>query len=247
MKTGLFIPDCHIPFESKAYDIMLTIAATIELEYVVILGDYLDLYGLSFYAKNPELGDCADLFDREIDCANFRLDQIDKLFPKARKVFLEGNHEARMKKFIAANAPALRNRIKIIDELNIPQRPRWTWVPFTKTQYWQFCETDLFARHCPPVGGSAKNVAKQSGHSVIYGHTHQLDVGTHVKKASGQLIYALNGGWLGNEDELVFDYVPTRTDWSKHFYFVHAIGKDFWPELVSFHDGKAIFRGKVFK
>ena len=247
MQTGLFIPDTHIPFESKCYDIMLKIALTLEIHYVVILGDFLDLYGLSFYDKNPELGDVADLYDREIECGNHRLDEIDKFFPTAKKVFIEGNHEYRMKKFLSRQAPALRNRIKILDELNLRKRSRWKWIPFTKLQYWQFLETDLYARHCPPVGGQALNVAKQSGHSIIYGHTHHLAVSAHVKKASGKTIYAINGGWLGNEKEHVFDYVTTRADWTKAFTLVHAVGKNFWFEQVVFNDDKAFFDGEIWK
>jgi len=247
LKTALVIPDCHIPFESKLYDVMLKISSLVDIHEVVILGDYLDLYGLSFYDQNPDLGDMADLYDREIECGNHRLDEIDQLFNKAKKVYLEGNHEYRIKKFLSKNAKALRNRISIPEELSLSKRGKWSWVPFTKLQTHSVLGSNLQARHCPPVGGSTENVAKQSGDSVIYGHTHQFGVGTFVAKMTGKVTTAINGGWLGNGAESVFDYVQNRPNWSHAFVLVHYNGKDWWHEAILFNGSTAVFRGKEYK
>lgn len=245
VKTALIIPDSHIPFESSNFDLMLKIARLVPIHEVVILGDFLDLYGLSFYDKNPDLGDVSGLYDREIECGNYRLDQID-LF-SCKKIYLEGNHEYRLKKFLYKQAPALRNRIQIPDELNLRTRGKYLWVPYTSLQSYQIMDTNLYARHEPPAGGNMQNIAKQAGASVIYGHTHQFGIGTFVSKISGLTNYAINGGWLGNQKELVFDYVKGRPDWTQAFFFIHQTNKFWWPEPVLFSEKGAFFRGKFYK
>lgn len=255
VKTALVIPDCHIPFESDLYDVMLKIARLVPLSEIVLLGDYIDLYGLSFYDKHPDLGDVADLFERELECTNVRLDELDELAvtqrkrgaDPVRKIYLEGNHEYRMVKFLDKNAQALRKRVKLRNELGLHQRPKWKWVPFTKTQIYNVLNCGLLARHCPPVGGTARNVAKQSGASVIYGHTHQYEIGTFVHKLTGDVHYAINAGWLGNGEERVFDYVQNRPNWSTAFGFVHAVGKQWWWEPIFAVGGQLFFRGNLYK
>lgn len=255
MKSALIIPDCHIPFESTNFDLMLQIARTLPLSEIVILGDFLDLYGLSFYDHHPEMGDVATLYDREIECGNVRLDELDELAvkcradgaPRVKKIYLEGNHEYRLKKFLNKNARALANRIKIPDELRLADRGGWKWIPFTKVQSHDVLGVGLYARHCPPAGGSLENSAKQAGTSCIYGHTHAFGIGTFSEKLTGTTRLAINAGWLGDDTEMVFDYVQGRPNWTQGFVFVHAVGSKFWIEPVKFFGKKAVFRGQVFK
>lgn len=246
-KTALVIPDCHIPFEDKsAYATMLKICKPLNISAVYILGDYIDMYGVSEYDKNPELGDLAELYTQEIFEGNERLDELSDLFPKAEKHFLEGNHEVRLSKFIAKNAPALRKTITLESQLKFEQRKDFTWHPFTSRQAVQVMGLDLYARHCPYTTGSPYANAKIAGDSFIYGHTHQLGFESYTTKLSGRKIIAINGGWLGDEKAPVFDYVKNQPDWTKAFTLVHSLEGSWDFETVKIGAKGTRFHGKIY-
>lgn len=220
MEFCLIVPDCHIPFENRhAFELMLQVARTLKIKMVVLLGDFLDKYGLSFYEKDPSFGDLAELYDREIQCGKVRIRQVEKL-GASRFVFCEGNHEFRMIKYLRKFAPAVRNRLGVPQELELENH--WKWVPFGRFQKYQIPGTDIFCRHSPPVGGSAQNVAKQSGDTIIHGHTHQSHDSTFVTKVSRRQIRCVSSGWLGLESERVFDFVVGQPDWSLMFTLVSS-------------------------
>ena len=257
MRKALIIPDCHIPFEClDSYRIMLDVAQAVYgkpntkkpgLEEIVILGDFLDIYGLSRFDADPTLGDLSELYDREIECGNVRLDELERRFPLAKKIYLEGNHELRMRRFLKTMAPALRNRLTIFKELQIDKRPRFKWIPFDKLQSYQVLGLEVYARHCPVAGGTCANNAKQAGESILYGHTHQIGMGTFVNKITGKLIHAYNLGCLIDMKSKVFDYVPTRPNWAHGFGFVSGDYGHYQVDIVEIKNKKAIFNGKVYK
>lgn len=251
MKTALHIPDCHIPFEDhRAYALMLQVATFIGVDEVIIGGDWLDMYGMSQYKKDHSLGDMATLYDREIECGNKRADELDKLFPKAKKIYLEGNHEDRMKRSIGEFIPALRNRISVPQELNLAKRGKWSWIPFDQEQRYQVFGSPLWVRHCPPVGGSVENVARQAGDCILYGHTHQVGETIFRSKVSGRKIHAINGGWLGDAkgNPKIFNYVQGMTNWTHAFTIIRANAEMFDAHLVKIHsDYSCYFGAKRFK
>lgn len=252
-KIAAFIPDCHIPFEDqKAYELMLKVLyyinETYKLDNITILGDFLDIYGLSFYEKDPSFGDLAELYDREISCGNIRLDQLDEYFPETKKIYIEGNHEYRFKKYMNANAGALRNRLSIVSELNIDKRINWQWVAYDKLQKVQILDSPLYARHEPFGSSQPKTQAQKSGDSFIYGHTHQVGEGTYMTKLTGREVIAINSGCLIDFKSKVFDYVKDRPDWSHAFTIAWCNKKDFYHQVVRINrDYTCMFDGKVFK
>ena len=62
MKVCVCIPDSHVPFEClKSFKLLFKVIdyikkhKTLELEMILILGDFLDMYGLSLYDKDVSL------------------------------------------------------------------------------------------------------------------------------------------------------------------------------------------------
>lgn len=248
LRHVLFIPDSHVPFEClTAYQLLYKICKDLKIDLIVILGDFLDVYGLSLYDKDPSFGDLAELYDREIECGQRRLKELQDITNGAPIKYIEGNHEFRLKKYMKKFAPALRNRITIPKELELDKLHKVTWHPFTRTQCVQIYNLDLYARHCPPVGGQALNVAKQSGSSLIYGHTHNEATDTFINKLTGKKVIAHNAGCLIDFKAKVFDYVPGRPNWSKAFTIATIHKEDFWIETIRIHDNKATFRGKLYE
>lgn len=248
--TALIIPDCHIPFEDqKAYQLMIESAKYIRdhqgLHEIVILGDYVDFFGFSFHDKNPNFAKPADLLTREIDCANIRLDELDREFPEARKKFLEGNHEFRLKRYIEKYAPMLdgMKKMNVPGQLGLENRPHWSFYPFHHMQHCQVMETNLFARHCPPVGGTDFNVAKQAGDSIIYGHTHQKGYAEWHTKVLGRKVVAINAGCLVDFQSSVFNYVKTRPNWAHSWTFIASKGAQWAPHQITVNKDYSCYLG----
>ena len=253
LRPWVFIPDCHHPFcDVKAYRLLIKVMVYIENTYglrgLCILGDFLDLYGLSFWEKDDSLGSLSELYDREMAVGNTCLDEFDTLFPKAQKIFIEGNHEFRLKKYINKYAGALRNRLSVVTELNLDKRSKWTWVPYTKLQKVQIDGSPLYARHEPFGSSQPKTQAAKSGDSFIYGHTHQVGEGHYITKLTGRDVVAINAGSLIDMKAKVFDYVKNRPDW-KHAFVVAWVNKEtFHVQIIRINkDYTCMFDGKLFK
>lgn len=252
-KIAGFIPDTHIPFEDqRAYSLMLKVFKYIHRKYglacITLLGDYIDLYGLSFYEKDPSFGDLADLYDREIECANKRLDELDSLFPESKKLYIEGNHEFRFKKYFKLNGGPLRRRLTVPKELKLGERPKWTWVPYHKHQAVQILGSPLWARHEPFGTAQPMKQAEKSGDSFIYGHTHQIGEGHYTTKLTGREVSAINSGCLIDFGAKCFDYVKDRPSWRHAFTVAWVSKKDFHHQVVRItKDYACIFDGKRFE
>ena len=106
MECALIVPDCHRGWHHhRAYNLMLEVAAFVRPSEIVLLGDYADFYGFSGHGpKHPQL---LNTMVQEIESVNAGLDQFDKLFPQAKKKFIEGNHENRLTRFVQNKCPEL--------------------------------------------------------------------------------------------------------------------------------------------
>lgn len=248
LKTHLVIPDAHVPYhDEKAYQTMLKICKPLNIASVHLVGDFGDCYGVSDYDKNPDLGDLAELYLQEMLQVNEKLDELSDLFPKAEKNYCEGNHEFRLNKFIYKNAPALRKSLSYQSQIRMDQRKDWNWHPFTPKQASEVKGANgLYVRHCPFSSGSLQANAIKAGDSFIFGHTHHLAYDSFTTKLSGRKIYAINAGWLGDENAPVFDYVKSRPDWGKGFVLVHSIEGEWDFDLVQIGEKYTRFNGKIY-
>lgn len=255
MQAVVCFPDCHVPFEDQAaYDIAFQITehiyANYELKELVLLGDFIDVYGMSLHDKDPSMGDIAILYDLEFSQANARLDQFDDAFPGVKKVYIEGNHEYRMKRFLNKFAGPLRNRISIPGELGLYQRPSWKFVPYSRHQKHQILNTALYARHEPICGAKPSTQAERAGKSYICGHTHRTESGTTVSKIGKEEITYINAGCLVDIDNKVFDYCKNQPEWTHSIVVIWIDPKtnEFHPQVVRIRPNKtAIFDGVLFK
>ena len=250
VKNALVIPDLHFDqHDNRSYNLMIKVAKSIKrLHEIVFLGDVIDCYSVSRFAKDPSLGDLAIQYQNEIDCCNKKFDEIDRLWPKAKKVFIEGNHERRLASYLLQDGGPLRNRLTIPKELQLDKRKNWHWIPYTKDQSYQILKSSLYARHEPYGSASARTQAQKSGDSFVFGHTHQVEVGQFVSKLSGREIIAINSGWLGDFKSKVFDYVKDRPNWSHAFTIIHIQDNKWDYQIVKIQrDYTCIYNGKAFK
>jgi predicted MPP superfamily phosphohydrolase len=247
IRKALIIPDTHRPFYSrKAYALMLEVASFIQPDEIVLLGDYADFYSVSAHGnKDPRL---PAMLQDEVQSVRSGLDELDKLFPKAKKVYLEGNHEFRLERYLCNQAPELFGLTSCRELFEINKRPLWQYQDYSGTQAYRVLGTNLIARHTPLAGNAATGL-RRAGQSYIHGHTHQISE-VHSVDLAGQSIVALCPGWLGDARSRAFAYMPSPPQWQMGFAIVWrpASSKGFHHEIVEIKkDFSCVTQGKRFK
>lgn len=247
VKKALVIPDCHIPYEDKrAYDLMLTVAKDIDPDEIVILGDYADFYAVNSHGKDAELGG-ALLMDEVYEVIQ-RLKEIKTIFPRAKKVYIEGNHEYRLARYINSKCPDLYGVVDIqsILELNLLG---YEYVPYGPNQKYQVLGSKLIARHEPLAGGKhvAQNTVEKAMHSVIFGHTHRIQE-AQIVTIHGENYRGISSGWLGDTSHKVMQYVRGHHQWAHGFSVVHVLDDGTWfNSLIHIVNYKCYYNGYVYE
>jgi predicted phosphodiesterase len=227
-QRALIFSDCHIPYHDKAaYALMLKVAENIKpkIDEIVILGDYADFYYVNAHGKSPEI---KLTLKEEVECVKMHLRDLRKRFPKARIIFLEGNHEYRLHRFICNNAPEIFEFINLetilgLDALNI------SYVPYGPDQKYNVLGSKLIARHEPISGGVhvAHGTVVKAGCSVIFGHTHRIQE-SQVVMIDGSNHRGISTGWLGDKDSEAMQYLKNHAQWALAFSVVTLIDNGPW-------------------
>lgn len=223
---------------------MLEASSYVGIDEVVFLGDFADFYSVSRHRKDPRVG---TLLMEEVESVRSGLSEIDSLFPQAKKVFLEGNHEKRLENYLVEQAPALFGvtEVKFLFELN--DRPLWTFVPFDRNQAYRVLGSELFAFHRPKASSPKLHIHKTLVSSV-YGDIHRIEQARAVGIDKKHLT-AVCPGWLGDVSSRVFDYMASTPQWQLGFAIVtldNASG-EFYIDTYEIKNNQTVVQGKVFR
>lgn len=222
---------------------MLEVASSVSIDEIVLLGDYADFYSVSRHVKSPAV---KTALEDEVKSVNEGLDQLDKLWPDARKVYLEGNHEFRLESFLTTQAPALFGVTECKTLFHIDRRPNWYYQRFDRRQAYRILGSSLFARH-RPLATNPKTGLQRAMVSYCYGDIHKIEEARAVGLDYRSHV-AFCPGWLGDETKLVFDYMQSPPQWDLGFAFVSVdSSKNFHHQIVSIKNNRALFNGKEFR
>jgi hypothetical protein len=254
LRIVLLIPDTHRPYhDRKAYALMIRVYQDIVKKYfhiadfeIVILGDYGDFYATSGHDKHPMVQQNLVL---EVQDVIAGLDELDTLFPFAKKVYIEGNHEFRLERYLCNKAPALFGVTSTELILKMNQRSGWTFHAYSPSQQYDVGGSVLKARH-EPLSNSAKATASKAICSLVYGHIHRLEE-SHVVGLDGTNHVCFSVGWLGDKrNDKIFGYVKGHHQWQMGFglVFVDNETKYFYHEKVHILDNYSCkAAGKIYK
>lgn len=181
---------------------------------VIILGDFADFYAVSSHNKDPKR---ALLFKEELDDSVVALKQVKAL--KAKKnVFIAGNHEDRLIRYLQTKAPELYDVISI-EKLLCLDSLGFEFVPYRS--FYQVGK--LYATH--DVGSTGSTALKAAldtfNRNIVTGHTHRMGyiIGGSIENDTH---LSASFGWLGNHDEI--DYMAKAKvykDWQLGFGIAH--------------------------
>lgn len=191
----LIIPDTHRPYhDKKAWELVLLVGKALAPKHLVVLGDFADFFSVSSHSKDPNR---ANKLDQEIEDVNIGLDELEKITPGAKRLFVSGNHEDRLTRYLQDKAPELHNILSIPELLKLNKRG-WTYVPY-KTDF------QLGKMHFThDVGHAGRSSVFQCldtyQHSIVTGHTHRMAYVVEGN-AVGENKVSAQFGWLGDVTE----------------------------------------------
>jgi len=225
---------------------MIKVAQFINPHEIVIGGDYADFYNISSHAKDPRI---FQLLVDEVEDVRKGLDQLDKLFPRAKKIYIEGNHENRLERHLTDNAPALFGLTSTEHLLDINRRPNWKFVRYSPNQSYKILNSYLRCKHTP-LSTSAKATATKALCSLAYFHIHTIEE-SHIVGLDGTNHVCFSVGWLGDKRyDKVFDYVKNHHQWQLGFGIVRVDPKTkyFYHQKIHIMDNyTCVVDGKLFK
>jgi len=207
----LVIPDVHIPYhDKKAWKLMLRTMKEFKPRHVVILGDFADFYDVSSHSKSPER---RFKLDEEINQVKDALDDV-ALLGASNQVFIAGNHEYRLTRYLESAAPELHNIISIPKILEL-EKKKFKYVPYKES--YKLGKMN-FTHDIGSAGRYAHYKAADTFHqNIVIGHVHRMGYAVEGN-AEGERHVSASFGWLG--DAKAADYmhkVKINRDWCLGF------------------------------
>lgn len=180
---------------------------------LVVIGDFISLDSLSAWDADKRRKMENRRYSNDIAAGNRALTSLLKPYHESRAlakrnkrrmwdmrlIFCEGNHEERLERYVDMN-PVIEGHVNVLSDLRLAERG------FEVVRYGQYIELgDVLFTHIPfsgngkPYSSSAtttslgKRILQTTNKSVVYGHTHKLEVAT-VTRRNADMLYAINVG-----------------------------------------------------
>src|SRR5690606_9319118 len=156
----------HAPYHDQAaWDVMLKAAYALKPTMVVVLGDFCDFYAVSSHSRDPSRG---KRLKPEVEQAKGLLSDLDDLNAK-RKVFVEGNHEDRLRRYLWDKAPAL---FGMVDTASLLELDDWEFVPYGSG----IDIGKIYVTHDLRRAGkyAIHHALDDAGKSIVIGHLHRM-------------------------------------------------------------------------
>lgn len=193
-ERAVFIPDIHAPFQDNgAVSVALEFVKWFNPHHLIFLGDNVDFYAISRFIRDPERR-FGRALQREIDTALAIMGDFVDASPRAKRYWIQGNHEERLEKYLYTGAPELAGlRALGFAELFPITKRDITYVPDGS-----FTLHGLTIKHGNIVrlhsAYTAKAEFERNGVSGVSGHSHRL--GKYYKRHRGGYFCWVEGGCL---------------------------------------------------
>lgn len=222
----------------KAVELVHKIGQHLKPDIVTILGDYLDAESVSSFPRDP---DRFQMLKDEIEDVNKGLDEFDRYYPKARKIYIMGNHEERFQTYVRQKAPALFGIAYLPELLRFAQRPNWEWVKYGKHVR---IGKLIFTHGTLARQNVASAMLQKYEHSVCFGHVHKIEEALKVN-GLGEAHVAFTPGWLGDMEQV--DYIKDFANWQLGFALVyHLSDGNFFHTTHKIINNATVVNGELY-
>lgn len=207
MKNKVFvIGDLHFPYASSAAlkEVYKRIKQT-KPNVVIQVGDLLDQYSFSKYARSVNLTTPRQELDKGLKQAKVFWATITKLVPRAKKIQLLGNHDVRIRKRMLSQFPEMEHLYNFMDQYTFDGvKTLESDRDFIKIDGVVYCH------------GWYSDSMKHANHfnlPVVHGHLHKPGITTQGR------LWCMDVGYLADPKQLPMQYTA-----SKYSHWRHACG-----------------------
>lgn len=281
-KTAIIPPDIQIGYfrnrngelepthDENAIDVCLAMIEELQPELIVCVGDNLDLPEMGKYITYPAY---AQTTQASIDRATMFCAQMRAAAPYAKIVWLAGNHEERMPKYIVQNATAAYGLRKgnapeswpvlsvpylcRMDDYGVEYKPGYPAADFWINKKLKIIHGD----RVKSSGSTAHVYLNNEKVSVIYGHIHRIETAFKTREdyEGPKTVMAASPGCLARIDGAIpstkggvdLDGRPL----TRHENWQQGVGvvtyedsgeHKFSYEVATIYNGWTMFRGKEY-
>lgn len=226
----IVLPDTHLPYEDKAtYRAVESYAKDHKWDGWIQLGDLIDFNELSrFEAGNNRL-DKVGAIQKSYKVAGEFLDRWRTIVgPKARMVYIEGNHEDRITQYLEKNPEGV-GMLEAPNALRLSQR-KIEWIPFW-SQGQLFKLGNAYFCHGRATGlNHTRKMLDKYGVCLYYGHLHDIQLTSKERWGDDKTIEAGSLGCLSRYDQTYLKGNPTN--WQQGFGVFHIFPDGFYSHYT---------------
>lgn len=198
----LVIADLHIPYQDKqAVEIVLDYAATKDIKKIVILGDLMDFYQISFFRKDP----ARKAMEEEFKEGKMFLNYLRDKFPDIPILYMFGNHEERLENYVLDHMPQLHGLLGSLIPANLGLQNlniQYYLDPFKIGHLWY-----LHGHEKPRGGGNPEYIT-----NVIWKYVHDNFICAHYHRQQDKMFGHISRkrfqgtciGWLGDPQQACY-------------------------------------------
>lgn len=211
--------DIHFPYSNpRALEETLDFISNYHPQYIILLGDIVDCYSLSRFDKDPRR---ILSLQKEFDLANAFLANLKKISPRSKIIYIEGNHEKRLQKYLDSHP-----EISSLRSLTIPLLLGLDALDIPYVKNFSLC--DMYFTHGEIVrkysGQSARGELDKNDVSGCSGHTHRLS--HYFKTTTHRDLQWVEAGCLCSLNPI---YLDTKPDWQNGFIYGSEFDDKLFP------------------
>jgi len=253
MKTTLVVPDVQWPYhDGLVLKKLIKVAEDLQPNQIVQVGDGIDFPQVSRWTKGSA-GEYAPTLQEHITgYVEGFLRPMAQAAPKAKRMWLRGNHDERLEDYISKYAPPVRT----LDVLSTESLFSLDELGWTYEQGLTRIAPNTYMLHGHECGGYSATLsawdtkfAKRYGsdENYVFGHTHQPGITTRGYGFNGKIKdrWTMNVGSI--MDPVQASYVKDGSvSWVQSFAVIRDDGKRVYPELILMDDRGFVFEGKKY-
>lgn len=249
-RSTLILPDVQYPFHDHVILAkLIKVVRERQPDQIVQIGDGIDFPQVSRWSKG-KAEEYSHTLWQHIEGFGALLEEVREAAPKAKIIWLEGNHDARLGDYLSTYAAP----VSAFPVLEMPALFRLDELSIKYESGPLRIATNVYALHGHESGGYCASASAWdakftkrygSDKSFVFGHTHQPFLITRAFGYNGKVSprFTLNAGSI--MDPVAATYVKDgAVSWVPSFAWLEDDGKRVWPELVTFVDRLATFKGE---
>ena len=244
--TTLVIGDAHVPFhDDTTTRLVLDWIMDHKPNTIYFNGDIMDCYAISRFHQP---GDSNGGFPGEVSKTRDWLKRFRDVSPRSRMIYIEGNHEFRLRSFLNNEGAGLKGceGLTIREQLHLGdlkieyvESPGEKWF---STYQWAYPDILVghFAKTNKHSAYTVKNLVDQYGVSLVTGHNHSM--GIHHRSF-------VTGDVCGYEGGCLCSLRPTYCEphnWTHGFIVLNHRDGQTYPESVRITNHRFFYGGKLY-